>query len=187
MKNILTDNKPRKNTLRGHDLECCGAALVEFAFIVGLMILIIFGALEFNHAIGRYQFLSSLSREVAQEAYLKCTYSQENDVVELCLKTIVEGAKEFGSQSIEDLNVIATIYHQDKLDGNIKSLPSNPVISSGATASSRYNLTSVIADPVLNPIVKEQRVIVIAEVAYEFKSIAGFKFISGLLYETTVL
>ncbi len=172
---------------KGNKITETGAAMVEFAFVVGLMILIIFGALEFNHAIGRYQFLSSLSREVAQEAFLKCSYSQEAEVVELCLRDIVEGAKEFGDDKISNINVIATIYHQDRLDGVIKSLPANPVRSSGAVANSRYDLSIINTDVNLNPLVLEQRVIVIAEIAYEFENIAGFNFIHGLLYETTIL
>ena len=77
----MTDRVKMRSKLRHRAAREDGAAAVEFALIVGLLAMLIFGMMEFGLAFWQLQTLRSATREGARVAAVGGTFSQVQDSV----------------------------------------------------------------------------------------------------------
>jgi len=111
-----------RRKLRGEE----GAAAVEFALIVGLLFVILFGIMEFGLAFFETQNLRSATREGARAAAIG---GDDNEIF-IALQDGASGSLEGASPSVDDLTptdgcTTATKGDEVELVLDIDSLPSN--------------------------------------------------------------
>jgi len=66
------DRSPTNSALRSDS----GAVTVEFALIVGILMMLVFGIIEFGLFFSRYQMVQSAAREGARHAAIRATESE---------------------------------------------------------------------------------------------------------------
>lgn len=165
-------------------LDLRGQAIVELALILPLLLVIVFGTVEYSHMFMTALRASNLSREIANTAFRDCAFVGDL-AMKGCLTTNVERVRNEGNVVLPDFSaqgmVIASAYEQD-----IGSSPPVRLIAQRTGGSgdftSRYDVNGV--DPEL--LAKHER-IVIGEILYPYTPVTPIKSFLTLLNVRTVI
>jgi Flp pilus assembly protein TadG len=171
-----------------------GAAFLELAILIPLLLVIGLGAMEFARTLQTYEAVSSVSREAARVGMKNCSASATTTAAQNCLANVVADVQSFADVMLPGTTIVLSMYEK------INPSPHSQLVASVHTASyvppvfplpdlraSRYNASSVGSNMTLT---SYRTRLVISEVFYQQRSIAPRLYIPtfnpGLVYETTI-
>ena len=167
-----------------------GAAIVELALIVPLLLLLFFGGAEFAHSLRIYAKLTAVARELVLAEFRGC-YARTDHAV--CLQSELNQLLPNTNLTISNIRLTATRWQYDSVTNTCQQLAS---VSGGVTFPPPYSSfnTSQIpsTDPVFVTTCQEQGLLFGSEVFVEHRPLipgvgALFSFMGGVFRAVVVI
>lgn len=159
-----------------------GAALVELALIVGLLLFLLLGGLDLNRMLRRSHVLDSLSKQGGNRVFRECVVL--NTSIQECLDQIhIEFTTGYVQAALPGAQLVISVF-----DLETNTTFRAPVGATSAYALSESSVQSLAATSSLLEFNDAQR-LVIAEASYQVsdsRSIAGLTLGPKRLYEVTI-
>lgn len=161
--------------------SACGAAFVELAITVAVVLFLIFAGLEFSRALRTIEVASLISREAASVAFRDCA-ADRGDKLSACLELTRQDIESLGRQiSNGEVDVVLSFF-QPLPDGSISRVA---FAASGRAAST-------VDQTLIGDVARRQRLLVVAEAYVSFQSVFSNKrrvlwFRPARLYDLTII
>ena len=164
-----------------------GNAVLEFALILWIILLLAFAGLEFGRAYNRWQIATTLSREAARQIYAKCGHGAYEGFTSDCLNQVRADIQILADGLVAKSGIVLAEYTWDS---------SNGVRKTGGSATHLFDSRCKVdqgdchgLDPQL---LIDQRRIVVSEVFVPLQPlflnfVETFNISGGMLYDITVI
>ena len=142
-----------------------GAAYVELAMLLPLIIFLIYSAIELSSIIKTQQIVALLSRDAANNAFRKCADEATQAAVLTCLTSEKNDLLSKAVPVYGNFDLILGVYRLETPTGSVYA-------NTGSTLNStRFPQTRFVAADDLSPLVVKQRVIATSEVFYTYNAL----------------
>lgn len=168
-----------------------GGALIEFAMLMPLLLLLAIGGAEIGRAISAREAAIALSKAAANQAFRECTHMTQGKMT-LCLNDIRNQFQTFASQVFPGTSVVVKVFTWDPDTGAGIEAQS---ATGGKVSQFDYNASSGLLtshpSTISNSIVQQRRILVVGEAYVPFDHIAPytaqiFDVTNGEYYESTI-
>jgi len=184
----LESNKIQKGTPTILPDEA-GAALLELAISIPLLLGLIFGALEYSRSFKQLQISAALSREAASVAYRECGGDGETAVE--CLDLAQDNFQRYAESLAPGSEVIISMYQRPTITSSPALLHSSPAAPISHTSRFSAGGSEILGIP-NDGLISDHRRLVIAEVWLPFQAIVPgiggiFNSLTDEFYDVTIL
>ena len=171
-------NPTVSNTAAGSGCER-GNAIVEFALILPLIIMLFIATVEFTRTFRAKEMMAQASRELAHVVYRECfdsngalcNLSPANNQTDLCLSYYKDNFTRRIEQHLPGIELSVSMYSYDAASSTVEQVGLSRAMGSAAQSATRFSVPRISAE--FRPEIEAQELLVIGEVFYTFQPLFG--------------